>query len=133
MGGPRGANVDVLAQRLKGIGATVETGPDGGPVISVTVGGRPARAPAVPGHNSANAATAGQLKSYVERLNRLKEAAADIREDIKELGIEAKGAGFDFGAIREVAKILAEDETQRGKRAEKEAILETYLAALGVV
>jgi uncharacterized protein (UPF0335 family) len=78
------------------------------------------------GHNS-NA----QLKSIVERFERLEESKAEIAGDIKELCTEAKSAGYDVPALRQLVKEKREDKAKRDKRAEREAILDTYRAALG--
>lgn len=70
-----------------------------------------------------------QLKSIVERIEKLNEEKSGIASDIKDIYAEAQGNGFDKKAIREVIKLRkkAADE-----RAEEEEILETYKAALGL-
>lgn len=80
------------------------------------------------GHNSN-----GQLKSYVTRFTKLAEQRAEVREDEKELEKEAKGNGFDAGAIKAIVKREMEDETKRKKRQDKEMILDTYMASLGIL
>lgn len=80
------------------------------------------------GHNSN-----GQLKSYVERFRTLAEQRAEVRDDEKELEKEAKGNGFDAAAIKAIVKREMEDETKRKKRQDKEAILDTYMSALGIL
>lgn len=81
------------------------------------------------GHNSTvNAATAKRLLSIIERIERLEEERKALGEDVKDIYKEAKSAGFDAPTIRLLVKRRAEDEA---KRAEREALLETYLAALG--
>jgi uncharacterized protein (UPF0335 family) len=75
----------------------------------------------------ANAAP-GKLVSIVERVERLNEEAATLREDIKEVFAEAKGEGFDTATIRRAIRIRAMDPA---KRQEQEAILDLYLSALG--
>lgn len=84
--------------------------------------------PPAPGHNSN-----GQLKSYVERFTTLAEQAEEIREDTKELAKEAKSNGFEPSAIKAIVKRQMEDETKRKKRQDKEAILDTYMSALGIL
>ncbi len=66
---------------------------------------------------------ADQLKSFIERIERLEEEKAGITGDIKEIYAEAKSNGFDTKVIRK--KDYAE-------RQEEEAILELYLQALGM-
>lgn len=70
----------------------------------------------------------GQLRSIVERAENLHQQRADLADDLKELFGEARANGFDVKAIKAVIKYRAED---KAKRAEFDAILTTYLAALG--
>ena len=70
-----------------------------------------------------------QLKSVVERIERLEEEKAALAEDIREVYSEAKGNGFDTKIIRQVVKLRKLD---RADRQEQEAILDLYLAALGM-
>jgi uncharacterized protein (UPF0335 family) len=78
-----------------------------------------------PGHNSKE-----QLKSIVERIERLDEEIKGLRDDQKDIYAEAKGNGFDTKALRQIIRIRAEDPN---KRAEREAILETYMQTLGML
>jgi len=77
------------------------------------------------GHNSI---AKDQLKSIIERVERLEEDKAAIVTDIKEVYLEAKGNGYDVKALRAIVRYRKEDAQDR---AEREAIFETYLAALG--
>ncbi|MDP4823878.1 MAG: DUF2312 domain-containing protein [Aestuariivirgaceae bacterium] len=70
----------------------------------------------------------GQLKSLVERIERLEEEKKAIAGDIKEVYAEAKGHGFDTKILRKVVSLRKKDANERQ---EEEAILELYLAALG--
>lgn len=70
----------------------------------------------------------GKLTSLVERIERLREEEATLKEDIKEVFAEAKGEGFDTPIIRKVIAIRAMDPA---KRAETQALIDTYLEALG--
>jgi uncharacterized protein (UPF0335 family) len=72
---------------------------------------------------------ADQLKSLVERIERLEEDKKAISDDIKEVYGEAKANGFDVGVLRTIIRLrrLANDE-----RMEMEAIQELYLQALGM-
>jgi uncharacterized protein (UPF0335 family) len=76
-----------------------------------------------------NAATAGQLKSVIERIERLEEEKKALAEDIKEVFAEAKANGFDTKAIRKLISIRKQDESDRK---EQDAILELYMTALGM-
>lgn len=70
-----------------------------------------------------------QLRAFVERIERMEEEKKAIAEDIKEIYAEAKGNGFDTKVLRQVIRIRKQD---RAERLEQEAILELYLAALGM-
>lgn len=72
---------------------------------------------------------ADQLKSIVERIERLEEEKAALAEDIKEVYAEAKGNGFDTGVLRAIIRLRKQDSSER---AEQEALLDLYLNALGM-
>jgi uncharacterized protein (UPF0335 family) len=70
-----------------------------------------------------------QLKTLIERIERLEEEKAALSNDIKEVYAEAKGNGFDTKAIRKVIRIRKMDASERE---EQDAILELYMSALGM-
>lgn len=70
-----------------------------------------------------------QLRSLIERIERLEEDKKSIGDDIKDVYAEAKGTGFDTKAIR---KIIARRKKDAQELAEEDAVLDTYLAALGM-
>lgn len=70
------------------------------------------------------------LKAFVERVERLEEEKKTISDDIKDIYSEAKANGFDVKAIRAVVRLRKQDVDERK---EQEAILETYLHALGML
>ena len=72
---------------------------------------------------------ADQLKSFIERIERLEEEKAGIAGDIREIFAEAKGSGFDTKAMR---KIIALRKKDFSERQEEEAILDLYMQALGM-
>ena len=72
----------------------------------------------------------GQLRAFVERIERLEEEKKAISDDIAEVYAEAKGNGFDTKVLRQVVKIRKQDTNER---LEQEAILDTYMAALGML
>lgn len=80
------------------------------------------------GHN--HAFSKGQLKSVIERVERLEEEKQEVMEQIKEVYGEAKGNGFDVKILR---KIVALRKKSPDERSEEDAILETYLMALDMV
>jgi len=71
-----------------------------------------------------------QLKSFIERIERLEEEKKTIADDIKDVFAEAKGTGFDTKALREILRIRKQDADQR---AEHEAIVDLYMQALGML
>ncbi len=71
-----------------------------------------------------------QLRSIVERIERLEEEKKAIADDIKEIYAEAKANGFDSKIIRQVVRIRKID---RDERMEQEAMLDLYLHALGMI
>ena len=71
-----------------------------------------------------------QLRAFVERIERLEEEKKTIADDIKEVYGEAKSMGYDTKVLRKVISIRKQDQTER---LEQEAVLDTYLHALGMV
>ncbi|MTW19360.1 DUF2312 domain-containing protein [Rhodoplanes serenus] len=71
-----------------------------------------------------------QLRSLVERIERLEEEKKALADDIKDVFAEAKGNGYDVKALRAVIRLRKQDKDER---AEHEAIVETYMHALGVL
>jgi uncharacterized protein (UPF0335 family) len=73
---------------------------------------------------------ASQLKSIVERIERLEEEKKAIADDIKDVYGEAKGNGFDAKVLRTIIRLRKQDASERE---EQDAILDLYKAALGMV
>ena len=73
---------------------------------------------------------ADELRLLIERAERLEEEKRGIADDIKDVMAEAKSRGYDVKAIR---NILAIRKKKREEYQEEEAILETYLQALGML
>ena len=71
-----------------------------------------------------------QLRAFIERIERLEEEKKTIADDIKDVYGEAKGTGFDTKILRKVIQIRKQDKDER---MEQEAILDTYLQALGMI
>jgi len=72
---------------------------------------------------------ADELRLLIERAERLEEEKKGIADDIKDVMAEAKGRGYDPKAIR---KILSIRKKRKEEYAEEEAILQTYMVALGM-
>lgn len=70
-----------------------------------------------------------QLRAFIERIERMEEEKKTITDDIKEIYAEAKGNGFDTKVLRKVVSIRKQDMNER---LEQEAVLDTYLHALGM-
>ena len=71
-----------------------------------------------------------QLRSFIERIERLEEERKTLAEDIKEVFAEAKGNGFDTKIMREIIKIRRMDEDDLD---EQETLLDIYKRALGML
>jgi uncharacterized protein (UPF0335 family) len=70
------------------------------------------------------------LKAFVERVERLEEEKKAIADDVRDVYAEAKANGFDVKALRTVVKLRKLDVNERK---EQEAVLETYMHALGML
>ncbi|MCY0148342.1 DUF2312 domain-containing protein [Hoeflea sp. G2-23] len=82
------------------------------------------------GHNSdAHRVARDQLRSFVERIQRLEEEKQTLADDIKDVKGEAKAAGYDTKTLAEMLKLLKMDKDERSER---EALRDTYASALGV-
>lgn len=82
------------------------------------------------GHNSVTAIAVDQLRSIIERVERLEEDKKSITDDIKDVYAEAKGNGYDVKALRTIVRLRRQDADER---AEQEAILDAYMVALGMI
>ena len=72
--------------------------------------------------------SAQQLRLFIERIERLEEEKRGIQDDIKDVYLEAKANGFDSKIMRQIVRLR---KKTREARMEEEAVLETYLSALG--
>ncbi len=72
---------------------------------------------------------AQRLRSFIERVERLEEEKAALAADIREVYAEAKGDGFDVKTMRQIVRLRKLDSSDR---AEQEALLDLYKAALGL-
>lgn len=77
------------------------------------------------GHNSVRK---DQLKSLVERIERLEAEKAELASDIKEVYVEAKAAGYDTKILRKAVALRRQDAAERATERE---MLGIYMAALG--
>jgi uncharacterized protein (UPF0335 family) len=73
---------------------------------------------------------AEQLKSLIERIERLDEEKKALQDDIKDVFAEAKGNGFDVKIMRQILKLRKMD---RADVEEQETLLDLYRQALGML
>jgi len=71
-----------------------------------------------------------RLKAFVERVEKLEEEKKAISDDVRDVYAEAKANGYDVKALRTVVKLRKMDVNERK---EQEAVLETYMHALGML
>jgi uncharacterized protein (UPF0335 family) len=73
---------------------------------------------------------AGQLRAFVERVENIETEIAERNADKRDIYAEAKASGFDVPTIKKVVRLRKLDASER---MEADALLDTYLAALGMV
>lgn len=71
-----------------------------------------------------------QLKSIIERIEKLEEEKKATSDDIRDVYAEAKGNGFDAKALRTIVRMRKMDVDERR---EQQDVLDTYLHALGML
>jgi uncharacterized protein (UPF0335 family) len=74
--------------------------------------------------------TNNQLLSFIQRIEKLEDEKSALALDIKEIYSEAKSTGFDPKIIKKVVSLRTKDSA---KLAEEQALLDTYMAALGML
>lgn len=79
------------------------------------------------GHNSIEAQA---LTQFIERIERLEDEKRGLADDIKDVYAEAKAHGYDPKIMRQIIKLRKESEDERKER---EALIETYMHALGML
>lgn len=70
-----------------------------------------------------------KLKSFVERIERVREEAEALKRDEREIFAELKGSGFDAKIVRQLLKLRKMDQNERQ---EQEALLDLYKSAVGM-
>jgi len=78
---------------------------------------------------SSDSVAQDQLRAFIDRIERMEAEKQAIADDIKEIYAEAKGNGFDTKVLRQIVRIRKQDAAER---MEQEALLELYMAALGM-
>jgi uncharacterized protein (UPF0335 family) len=79
------------------------------------------------GHNSAQG---NDLKAHIEQIERLEEQKKDLGDDIKDVYTVLKSKGYDPKIVR---RVIAYRKKDPEKRAEEEAMTDTYLHACGMI
>jgi len=82
-----------------------------------------------PANNDVGGIAANQLRTIIERIERLEEEKKGIQDDIKDVYLEAKGTGFEPRIIRTIVRLR---KKAKEERQEEEELLELYKAALGM-
>jgi uncharacterized protein (UPF0335 family) len=73
---------------------------------------------------------ADQLRSLIERIERLEEEKAALASDIRDIYAEGKGNGFDTKIMRQIVRLRKMDKADRQ---EQETLLDLYKQALGLL
>jgi uncharacterized protein (UPF0335 family) len=68
-----------------------------------------------------------QLRTIVERIEKIEEEIGELNEGKREIFQEAKGNGFDIKVIREIVRLRKQDQKERE---DHESLLEVYLRAM---
>lgn len=76
-----------------------------------------------------NSVAAGELKAFIDRIERLEEEKKALAGDLRDVYTEAKSQGFDTKVMRKIVALRRRDHAERK---EEEAIMELYLEALGM-
>lgn len=74
--------------------------------------------------------TAGELDSFIQRIERLEEEKSNLSSDIRDVFTQAKGHGFDVKVMKQIIRLR---RLEPHEREEAEMLLRTYMAALGMV
>ena len=123
------AEAEQLAGLLKGEGALIDKDDARNPPPPEAY-----ELPARIGHNSgettvADNVAADQLRLFIERIERLEDEKKGIADDIRDVYAEMKATGFDVKTTREIVRLR---KMEKNARDERDALLETYRAALGM-
>lgn len=73
--------------------------------------------------------SAGQLRSFIEKIENLEQDKAELMGTIRDVFAEAKAEGFDISVMRQLLKLR---RMKKEELAEQEGLLEIYRQALGI-
>ncbi len=79
--------------------------------------------------DSAASLSAGQLKAFIQRIEKMEEDKVALMADIREIYAEAKGSGFDPKIMRQVIRLRKMEDQER---VEQRELLELYQSVLGM-
>ncbi|CBI76920.1 conserved protein of unknown function [Bartonella clarridgeiae 73] len=79
--------------------------------------------------DTTQAISVNQLRSFIERIERLEEEKKTISDDIKDVYTELKSSGFDSKAVRSIIRLRKKEDHER---IEEEATIQLYKNALGM-
>ncbi len=80
--------------------------------------------------NDVHGVARDQLRTIIERIERLEEEKTALTADLREVYAEAKGNGFDVKTLRSVVRLRKQETAERN---EQQALLDTYMHALGMI
>jgi len=75
------------------------------------------------------AVAVGQLRSFIERIERLEEEKKTLSDDIRDVYAELKSNGFDAKAVRTIIRLRKKEDHERH---EEEAMIQLYKDTLGM-
>jgi uncharacterized protein (UPF0335 family) len=70
-----------------------------------------------------------QLTRIVERIEKQEDEISLLKQDVKDIYLEAKSGGYDVKILRKIITLRKMDET---KRQEESAILAVYMTEIGM-
>lgn len=79
--------------------------------------------------NNVGGIAVDRLRSIIERVERMEDERKALGSDIRDVFTEAKSAGFDVKAIKQIIKLRKQEPAEVE---EQETLVETYRRALGL-
>ncbi|WP_353287403.1 DUF2312 domain-containing protein [Wolbachia endosymbiont (group B) of Gerris lacustris] len=73
--------------------------------------------------------TAEDLKSYIERIEKLEQEKRDVQDHIRDVYTKAADEGWDIKVMKQIIRLRKMDDDDRE---EQEILLDTYKRALGM-
>ncbi|WP_264337711.1 DUF2312 domain-containing protein [Wolbachia endosymbiont (group B) of Dolichovespula media] len=73
--------------------------------------------------------TAEDLKSYIERIEKLEQEKRDVQDHIRDIYAKAADEGWDIKVMKQIIRLRKMDDDDRE---EQEILLDTYKRALGM-